>query len=770
MTQKKVYLLLLLLLCAIALPATTYYLDYSGGANGNNGLSPATAWKDYFKVRAAFPAPGDTFLFKRGEVWPGLQMYIDASGTMAQPIVYGAYGDPTDPLPILSGRGILPGSDQPESWTEGEAGVWQMQLPSSPGRLFLDSTEVLRAHEFQDLGIADNTGATGQWYWNASNTTLYLLSPQNPASQYGRIEGSLHFETAQVFASDYLEFHELDIRGGWGASLSLRGSQHIVVRQCALGRSANSGLTIIDQDLSGVRRAAAFITVRDNTFDSGFTFFYGSGSERGCGDGLKLFYGAHSCSIFANTFTNWAHNALELLGNRSDAEGVYDNHIHDNYITAPDIPYAHPLGMDGLLNKCRDNEFYRNLIEDCRTTAQVNGNNNAVHHNIIVGMRNSPSKEQPTAFAFAMGIYGANLVSQDNQFDHNLIIDTDEAAFQIRSFGWSGTVKGHQIRNNIIYQVGQAPYDERYAVGTGMELYDPDTTGVGGNVIQNNLFYHSQSDSNFVFVRDSATHYSVAAFNALNGVDTNTIAGNLFGDPLFLDQAGGDYQPQAGSPAIDAALDLGYAVDYDQMPRQQGATPDIGPLETNYPDPCTSVAGDSIVYEPLFLGALDTLSAGTYASFDTFDLSGGRVYAGDSVTALAGETIVLRAGFSVQAGAHFSAQVTDLCTLSAPSAYRESRPYLAHNSHTTASTLRIAPNPAYNRVQISYQLQQEGPVRLKMFNLQGQQVRTILASARQAAGNYRLELSVAAERPGIYILLLEQNGQSCVRRMVIHRD
>lgn len=140
--------------------------------------------------------------------------------------------------------------------------------------------------------------------------------------------------------------------------------------------------------------------------------------------------------------------------------------------------------MDGLPGKCQGNTFFRNYIEDCRTACQANGNNNHLHHNIIVGMRRSPSKNQPTAHAFIMGIYGSGLVSENNRFDHNLIIDTDESAFLIRGYGFPGQVQGHEIRNNIIYETGQAPYGNAYDVGTGLVIYDTNLDGVGGNTCQ----------------------------------------------------------------------------------------------------------------------------------------------------------------------------------------------------------------------------------------------------------------------------------------------
>ncbi len=765
------YALAFLFLClTVHLGATKYYIDSSDGDNSKNGMTPENAWKTLQRIRDSGPEPGDTFLLQRGEIWEGVQLRISHSGLVGQPIVYGSYGDPAEPLPIISGIDTIPGTDLSSNWTETSSGIWKMELPKTPNRLFVDGIETLRADNFENLGITDSLGSTGTWFF--ADSTLFIVAPNNPATHFSAIVGGVHFQTAPVEDADYIVIQDIDLRGASGATVFIAGSNYITVQRCSLGWNANSGLTIIDYKLMNQpRKGSSNIVVRDNTFDSNFTFFYGNESGRGCGDGVKLFYWANNCEVYGNTFINWAHNAVELLADTDFSVGVTNNKIHDNYITAPDIPYAHPLGMDGFLDKCRDNEFYRNFIDSCRTTSQVNGNNNWVHHNIVVGMRNSPNKVNGTAFAFAIGVYDTLLVSQDNRFDHNLIIDTEEAAFQIRSFGWDSITRNHQIRNNILYEVGQNPKSGRYSVGTGIELYDPDTTGVGGNTFQNNLFYNSLSDSNFVFVRDSSTHYSVAAFNALNGVDTNTISGNIFGDPLFIDLANRDYRPQQGSPAIDAGLDLGYALDYDQMPRLEGAAPDMGPFETNYPDPCVPIEGDSLISDPMVLAAMDSIMSGTYSSPDTLDLTGGTVYAGDSVVMRAREHLVFRPGFSVEPGASFRAQVADLCdpvvmmVIEEPGQIPE--PPIRR---ATRTILQVAPNPATTQLQVNFTLTEAGPVRLTLINLQGQTVQRVFESARQAAGEYRLEIPLGQQRAGLYVLMLEHNGERAVQQVVVQGE
>jgi len=565
------------------LNATTYYLDFTNGNNGNDGLSPTTAWKTLFRLRNPTPMPGDTFLLKYGEEWTGAQMYLDVSGMPGNPIVYGAYGDPTLSRPVITT--VVPIMDAANSinWTETSPGsnIWTLAQGSTPGRLFLDGQEVLRARILAEVGTVDGEGARGEWFFDSGN--LYLYATQNPADLYTLFSGSNNFYSALVFNASHLVFQALDFQGGIGAALSIFGGRDIIIQDCHLGHSSGTGLQLIDANVGSMRVPAGEIIVRDNFFNSNFTFFYGLGSERGVGDGIRMVFGVDNCDVYNNTFLNWAHNAVELRGDQAGGSGVNNNRIYDNHISAPDIPYAHPFGVDGLYGKCQDNEIFRNQVEDCRTVSQINGNNNRVHHNIIRGMRNSPSKTTPTAFAFALSIYGPGLVSQDNSFDHNLIIDTDEAGFQIRGFGFPIQVMNNTIRNNILINTAQAPRDDAYARGTGILIYDTNTDGVGPNTYQHNLIYNfSMDDPAMAYFQDTDTYFSAEAFNAQDGQESNTIGGHLEADPLFTDYANQDYRPRSSSPLIDAGIPTGLNLDYDLQPREQGAAPDIGPYESRY--------------------------------------------------------------------------------------------------------------------------------------------------------------------------------------------
>ena len=567
---------LLILLFTSSATATTYYLDADGGDDQEDGLTPGTAWKTLQRIRNYGPAPGDVFLFKRGCVWSGNQFYITHSGAPGNPITYGAYGDAQDDLPIITNLVPIADASVSANWTQTAANTWELTLAEPPGRLFADGAELLRSYTLAELGQIDNAGAIGEWFYDTTAVLLQMVAPQNPAMLYSSISGNELFYSALVEGAEYVNFSNIDFQGGSGASLAVVGGQHVSIQNCELGRNASTGLLL----RNSASRASNEVIVEDNVFDSGFTFYYGEGSARGCGDGLLLRDGATNCEIVGNTFVNWAHNAIEFFGYSSSAAGVNNNRVYDNLISAPDIPYAHPIGVDGLAGKCQQNEIYQNWARDCRTAAQLNGNDNWYHHNIFQRMRRSPSKEQATAHGIILGVYRAGLVCENNRYDHNLIVDTDESAFLVRGYGFSNKVQHNIIRNNIAYNTGKSPYDADYDVGTSLVIYDTTTDGLGPNTYQNNLFYSSNPLAMAVYQQDTDSYESAEQFNQTDGVAGNTVENNVDFEPRFADGSN-NFSPADDSPLINAGIDTGLSEDFVGNPRLVGVAPDIGPYESS---------------------------------------------------------------------------------------------------------------------------------------------------------------------------------------------
>lgn len=81
---------------------TTYYVDCSGGSDSaNNGTSVSSPWRSLAKASTAPLTPGSQLLLKRGCTWSD-QLKVGWSGTAASPIVVGAYGDSTLPVPTIT--------------------------------------------------------------------------------------------------------------------------------------------------------------------------------------------------------------------------------------------------------------------------------------------------------------------------------------------------------------------------------------------------------------------------------------------------------------------------------------------------------------------------------------------------------------------------------------------------------------------------------------------------------------------------------------------
>jgi len=71
--------------------AHNYYIDAENGSNKNSGLSPKKAWSSLEKVNKHTFHPGDSILFKKGEIFPG-QLVIRGSGSDDKFVVIDSYG------------------------------------------------------------------------------------------------------------------------------------------------------------------------------------------------------------------------------------------------------------------------------------------------------------------------------------------------------------------------------------------------------------------------------------------------------------------------------------------------------------------------------------------------------------------------------------------------------------------------------------------------------------------------------------------------------
>ena len=69
--MKEKIIILFILLITSTIHATSYYMDATGGNDNNSGTSTALAWQTLDKIYNQTFLPGDSVLFKKGEIWRG---------------------------------------------------------------------------------------------------------------------------------------------------------------------------------------------------------------------------------------------------------------------------------------------------------------------------------------------------------------------------------------------------------------------------------------------------------------------------------------------------------------------------------------------------------------------------------------------------------------------------------------------------------------------------------------------------------------------------
>ena len=134
---------------------------------------------------------------------------------------------------------------------------------------------------------------------------------------------------------------------------------------------------------------------------------------------------------------------------------------------------------------------------------------------------------------------------------------------------------GNKIYNNLIYGIsGPAnTFGIQVYHGTDTEIYNNTVYGIGRTGI------HLETGSTNAVLRNNISYGSGTAFQN-NGSGT-TLSNNLFdSNPLFADVSSGNFQLQAGSPAIDTGVAIGLvSQDLVGIHRPQGGAYDIGALE-----------------------------------------------------------------------------------------------------------------------------------------------------------------------------------------------
>jgi len=400
---------------------------------------------------------------------------------------------------------------------------------TEPKQTFYDSSRVVLAATKGGL-------VTGKWWWDSANTRTYIFD--NPSGH--TVEVSQRDYAIQSTDESYLAFNNLQVEHANASGFYNDGANnHVVISGLVSQYNTKNGISLLYTTSSSVTSST---TAYNGTHG---IWFYRS-------PGILI----DGNTIHDNCQLDTENYSAGIKCNDPAGQSV-DFIIQKNLVYSNGIGQASERGggiwIDSTLNAgtIQYNRVYSNNISGILidTSSGVKILYNVIYNNGVEG-----SQEGCGIIVFG---------DWYTQIANTLIYGN--ALYGNYQFGialWGPTTPGEDgfinntVKNNIV--VGTVTGPNFYA-DLGAE--NPGTNG-SGNVYEYNCFGAEKAD----FIRwGAATPDTYDAWETLYGGTTHSIEA----DPLFTNAAGGDFTLQAGSPCIDAGVDLG--TDY-QMALAPGST------------------------------------------------------------------------------------------------------------------------------------------------------------------------------------------------------
>ena len=569
--MKKIIISIFIYCISLTVYATEYYVSSSTGNDLNDGISPETAWKTLAKIeneRNNF-VPGDVIAFKTGDIWnDGTFLNLSGvKGDVKNNIHFTSYGKGSKPIINVVGKPNV-------TWTYQGDNIWRSgDFHDQISRLMIDDKEVLGSWIYSELNtnIGDSRkdpSSIVKYVWDniGDGNFVYLYSTVNPSEE--NIKVSLDVRALSLYNNSFLTISNIEFQGGYLAGITVKACDNIIFDNVKVGVMCRHGITT--EYSSTIKKHCSNITIKNSLFDAEFNLDY-SGAQKnnkrseqhGGSDGLAL-RDCIGAVVDSNVFKNWGHSSLSLTANK-DANSVTTLvKAYNNNLTAPDIAYGGRFGGD---RNSHHNEIYNNIIENIKTSNQMNGHDNHVHHNIFRNNSHSPIK---TYSYGEITVQGYSTGSYNNIFENNLFIDCENSGYFIGGDNFTSDVKGHKFRNNIIYNCGS--YFKN--IGIWIEPNSVSSHSNKENIIENNIVFNSKTK---ITIRYYKNMFSIATFNKQSSYG-HTIDNNLSENPNFISVL--DFHLKGDSPAINTGIDPLSVKDFEGNPiPNNGTKPDIGIYE-----------------------------------------------------------------------------------------------------------------------------------------------------------------------------------------------
>jgi hypothetical protein len=300
-----------------------------------------------------------------------------------------------------------------------------------------------------------------------------------------------------------------------------------------------------------------------------------------------LFYTNIECAIREHIIdqTNVSYVTYENLTLRyGAAHGIGGGNTHHITVRDCDLSYiggGDQMGGEKTVRFGNGIEFWGtahdNLVERCRlweiydaALTNQSGGPNTPHYNITYRFNVIWNCE----YSFEYWNRPEESVTHNIYFDNNTCVNAgkcwgheqrpDPSGRHLCFYTSPATIRDFHVRNNIFYEA------------RGNAFYAPKWTPeqISALTMDHNLWYQAEG----AMIAAASENYPMSAFSDYQDAWKKEPHSRV-ADPAFKDPARLDFRPDAGSPCIDAGMDLNYKTDHEQGAVPRGAAPDIGAFE-----------------------------------------------------------------------------------------------------------------------------------------------------------------------------------------------
>jgi hypothetical protein len=519
-----------------SLTASIYYVSSSTGSDNlfNDGKSPSNAWKTISKVNRMTFLPGDSILFKKGDLWRET-LKIPSSGNSGSYITFGSYGSGTDPM--------IYGSMVSKEWKRYEGNIWVSGLKYANPRadfscdiFFVEKNSTVAWGVFRSG--TGNLASEHDWTWKGD--CIYVYSAADPSSKYHRIEIPQRQACINVNNKEYITINGIDLFFGiyegitynWKyPQLDLKG---LKIENCEIAYIGGNILNNGNENGFGIDVAYSDMILRNCDIHH-------------CGRRGLSFH------IYGRGFT--VKNVL-----------IEQNFFHDGYhTTGVDISVgsgSFTASFDGVIIR-------RNLFSDPPESFATSEHifiQNYNYSNLSSAVNNiyiySNIFKSPSHSSIMMEGSQSVFIYNNTFFNHNSTKSGNVIHLWIDANNSSVKVK-----NNIFYS--ELSYDKS---GNGLELFSlTDNKKVDSDY---NLYYRINSSLNIInYKKTGYSSGQIAIVRSTFGWENHS---PVPANPKFVSLS--DFHLQPGSPAIGTGTSLNLPIDY-YGEKFNTKNPSIGAIE-----------------------------------------------------------------------------------------------------------------------------------------------------------------------------------------------